>query len=326
MSSRGHCFGVNLNLPENCIKLLGASCTDKTWKQYNSCLNKYINFCNEKCVNPWKPEINIILQFLTSLYEQGLSYVSLNTTRSALSTFLGDVEGQSIGCHPLVTRLIKGVSRLRPQTPKYESTWDASQVLVLLKSWQNNDTLDLSKLSMKLVSLLALCSAQRVQTLCSIKLPDIEFTKDNTVNIKIYDRLKTSKPGSVFEMNFSKFSDSKLCIVRCIRCYIDRTQSVRDSEYLLISSRSPYKKVSSQTVSNWLKKILNESGIDSSKFGSHSFRHSSTSKASSLGISTDVIFKSAGWSSKSKVFGRFYNRPIIKCNEFANAILSSSRM
>jgi integrase len=187
---------------------------------------------------------------------------------------------------------------------------------------ESNDVslLDISK---KLAALLALCSAQRVQTLTSIKLNEIQFVGNNNVVIRVHARLKTSKPGSIFEMKFNNFTESQLCLVQCLKCYMSRTANVRNSDNLFISTKAPYNTVSNQTLSNWLKSVLQMAGIDSSKFTSHSYRHSSTSKAASAGISTDVIFKSAGWTERSKVFANFYKRPIVKSNEFAHAILSS---
>lgn len=311
-----------MNLSPDCLTLLNASCSNKTWKQYQTSINKYIKFCSLNNSDPWKPSVRTILGFLTTLYENGLGYVSINTARSALSTILGEVDGQPIGTHPLVVRLVKGVSKLRPPQCKYNNIWDATNVLSQLKSWQPNELLSLLEISQKLAALFALCSAQRVQTLCKIKISEIQLV-DSTVTIRCCARLKTSKPGSILEMKFHEFTDSQLCLVKCLRCYISRTDTLRNSNNLFITTKPPYNSVSHQSLSNWLKSVLLMSGIDSNKFTSHSFRHSSTSKAASLGVSTDIIYKSAGWTEKSKVFANFYKRPIVQSNAFANAILSS---
>jgi integrase len=273
--------------------------------------------------NPIKPTIELVIKYLTDMYNKGAGYVSINTARSALSTILGSVDGYSIGCHPLVSRLLKGVSRLRPPRPKYDSVWDASTILNLIKSWPKNEELSFKMLSYKLVALLALCSAQRVQTLACLNLDEINF-KDSEVDIKVSSRLKTTKPGQGLSLHFSKFDDPVLCLFGCLRCYIDRSQNLRKDNNLLICTRSPYKHASSQTISRWLKDVIKLAGIDVNKFSSHSFRHSSTSKASELGLSLDVIYKAAGWSEKSKVFANFYKRPIVSHSQFSNAILSSA--
>lgn len=69
--------------------------------------------------------------------------------------------------------------------------------------------------------------------------------------------------------------------------------------------------------------MLTNSGIDTSKFTSHSTRHASTSKASEKGINIEVIRKAAGWTANSSTFARFYKRPIVNNpNAFAKAVCS----
>jgi len=300
---------------------LNASCSDNTWKQYRSTLTKWQNFCSTE-INPWKPTIENILSFLVLLFKNGLGYVAINSARSALSTLLAPIEGYSIGTHPLVIRFVKGVGRLRPPKCRYNNTWDASAILKFFVSWDCNEQLNLMNLSMKLVALLALCSGQRVQTLSSIKLNEIVFN-DTGVKIYISSQLKTSKPGVGTVLTFNVFSESKLCVVCCLRCYIERTKCLRSTQYLLMATRPKYDRASVQTVSNWLKKVLSLADIDVSHYKSHSFRHSSTSKALDLGVSTDVIYRAAGWSENSKVFSKFYCRPIVKEGQFSDAMLHS---
>jgi integrase len=312
-----------LNLSEESLKLLNASCADSTWKQYNYVIQSYVKFCEPLNQSPWNPSLDVIIKFLTYLFSEGKSYVTINTARSALSTSLGSVDGLKIGSHPIITRLLKGVSRLRPPRCKYDNTWDPKLVLDLLSSWAVNEELDLSKLSLKVTALLALCSAQRVQTLCSIEVDEISIS-DTELIINISKRLKTTKPGSGLQIRMKRFSDLKLCPVECLQNYINRTNRLRLDKQLLISTRSPFKAVSSQTASNWLKKVLKLAKVDVNKFSGHSFRHASTSKAHSLGVSIDSIFKAAGWTSASKVFAKYYCKQIDDNSDFSNAILSGN--
>ncbi|ODM90605.1 Transposon Ty3-I Gag-Pol polyprotein [Orchesella cincta] len=83
---------------------------------------------------PSSVSINVILGFLTDLYENGSSYSSMNAARSALSVLLGKVDGVSIGEHPLVVRLLRGVGRLRPPLPRYQTTWDVLSFFETMRS------------------------------------------------------------------------------------------------------------------------------------------------------------------------------------------------
>lgn len=170
---------------ETCLKLLEASCATSTWKQYEVYIKRFEHYRGIQQIS-----IDLVLNFLSGLYDSGLGYVSINTARSALSSRFGELDGHPIGSHPLVIRLCKGVGRLRPPKCKYDETWDASLVLELLKNWNDNGSLSLLELSMKCIALLALCSGQRMQTLRSISRDDIEFTSVG-VTIRISTRLKT---------------------------------------------------------------------------------------------------------------------------------------
>nr|CAH7744532.1 unnamed protein product [Callosobruchus chinensis]CAH7758162.1 unnamed protein product [Callosobruchus chinensis]CAH7759504.1 unnamed protein product [Callosobruchus chinensis] len=103
-----------------------------------------------------------------------------------------------------------------------------------------------------------------------------------------------------------------------------KTEQLRNSQTnnLLITFKKPYKNASSQSISRWVKCMLKLCGIDTDIFTAHSTRHAATSAAALKGISIDTIRCSAGWSEKSQVFGRFYNRPII-INNFAESILGN---
>ena len=49
-----------------------------------------------------------VLDFLTSLFENGLGYSSINTARSALSALGLMFDNVLVGVHPLVVRFMKG--------------------------------------------------------------------------------------------------------------------------------------------------------------------------------------------------------------------------
>jgi len=301
------------------IKLLEASCTDSTWKQYRSVMNSWKEFCSVKSFSI-VPSVNTVLQFLAELYDKGRSYISINTSRSALSTIYGSIEGYPIGSHPLVSRLMKGIKNKRPIRPKYAQTWDLGSVLALFQNWNSNDQLNLHDLSMKCSSLLALSTGQRVQTLSLIRVDNIKFLTDGSVDIVIVDKLKS---GSNVVLSLPVFKDKKLCVVNVLQSYMNCTSDLRSGEFLFVSTRPPYNCVSTQTLSRWLKCILGKAGIDTELYSAHSFRHASTSKAFEKGVPIDSIYKAAGWSKKSCVFFKHYNRQIVDKHKFANEVINA---
>ena len=121
-------------------------------------------FCNERKINPFQPSLVDVLQFLTDLFVGGLGYSGLNTARAALSSFLMLSGVKTIGTHPLICRFLKGAFELRPPSARYTTTWDVSVVLNFLRGLHPLDSLSLKFVTLKLVMLVALVSAQRLQT------------------------------------------------------------------------------------------------------------------------------------------------------------------
>ncbi|KYM93747.1 hypothetical protein ALC62_15650 [Cyphomyrmex costatus] len=142
---------------------------------------------------------------------------------------------------------------------------------------------------------------------------------DTKLIIRCPERTKTSAPGRPQPFFcFSRFSDhDNLCIVLLTEHYIKRTKNLRPSscDYLFISLSKSHRAISAQTFSRWLK------GINTEIFSAHSTRHASTSRAAQKGVTLDLIKKAAGWTGESRIFAKFYNRPIINPENFAEAVL-----
>lgn len=263
--------------------------------------------------------------FLSEIYEKGCSYGSLNSHRSALSFLLGN----EVGSNECIKRLMKGAYKLKPNKPKYSFTWDPQLVLNLVADWYPNTDLSLELITKKLVILLAICTAHRVQTLSLIKLENISFL-DNGIKIVITDIIKTSAIGREQPvLNLPYFVEKpQICPATALKDYIFLTENIRavSSGTLLLTYKRPHRAASSQTISRWIKQVLSASGVDVSVYSAHSTRHAATSAAAAAGVSVDVIRKTAGWTDRSNTFARFYNRPLIDQNNFASSVCLSSNI
>lgn len=309
-------------LPDEVMNILKSSLAKSTNDQYSYSLRKWMSYAENNNISMWQPSVSNVLQYLYELYASGVGYSTINTAKSALSSVIIDVNGFQLGKHPLVLKFMKGIYKLRPPTARYQVTWDADLVLNLFKSWPRNSELSLKMLSFKLVALLALVTAQRVQTLSAIELCNIVWTEKVQIVLK-----KTLKCTSIKTPNvvlvLPRFNeDQNLCVVECLSQYIKRTESIRKGISLFISFNKPHDTVTSQTLSRWLCAVLKLAGIDTDKFHGHSFRHSSTSKAVRGGVCIDTILQRVGWSQKSNTFARFYNRPVDTRDVFAKSILT----
>lgn len=257
--------------------------------------------------------IPTVISFFTALFTQGAQYGTLNSYRSALSL----IASSKFSDNEDIKRFFKGVFRSRPPLPKYNETWDTSIVLNFLAKWYPNVSLTLEQITKKLITLLALVTAHRVQTLANIKVCNIEICSTK-IKIKIPDLIKTSRIGSTQPLlNLPFFNERpEICPARTISTYLEKTAILRNqAELLFISFKKPHKQVGTQTLSRWVKNVLALSGIDTSSFTAHSTRHAASSAALRLGVSLDKIRKTAGWSSTSQTFAKFYNRPVNELND-----------
>lgn len=265
-----------------------------------------------------------VLSFLTSLFKQGLGLSAINTARSAVSSVVITPGGGSIGTNRLVSKFVKGVAELRPSLPRYCATWDVS---VLLDFWENqpdNKLLSLKELTLKLCCLLLLLSAQRVQTVHTVKVQCILF-HDTGCSIQLIEKLKHSRPGKhQGSLNFQFYSDKpKLCVVSCLKEYINRTKPLRGkSEQLFLCYAKPHGPASKDTLCRWLRTAMEWSGVDTDNFKPHSFRSASSSAAHKFGVPLETVLEAAGWS-RAETFRKFYNRPVqnAKGVDYANSIL-----
>ncbi|EZA51192.1 hypothetical protein X777_10262, partial [Ooceraea biroi] len=113
-----------------------------------------------------------------------------------------------------------------------------------------------------------------------------------------------------------------LCIATTVIQYLRVTAKLRENQNsLFIAINKPHKAVTVQTISRWIKTVLQKCGIDINVFSSHSTRYASSSAAFASGLDLDTIRKAAGWTEGSTVFAKFYNRPISENCSFARAVV-----
>ncbi|KAK4886007.1 hypothetical protein RN001_002278 [Aquatica leii] len=311
---------IRNNIPQESTNIFLSSITDSTCNQYESALRDWCLFCKSSSADPYKNDKKLVLQFLTHKFNNGLSYNSLNSIRSALSLALGPQLGQNSD----IKRFFRGIYKLKPNRPKYDVTWDPQVVLNYISSLDVNKNLTLETLTKKLITLLALSTAQRMQIFALIKRSNI-YVKTNGIEIKIPDAIKTSGPNKFQPLLFLPwFKDKeKLCAATTTIDYLHQTKNLQGAkECLFISFKKPHQKVTTQTLSRWTKEILAKSGINTQEFTAHSTRHASTSAAFKNNINIETIRRTAGWAKASMTFAKFYNKPIIKKYSFTMGVIT----
>ena len=267
-------------------------------------------FCLLRGLDPVKPTLPQACRFLRILSGDGLGYATLDTARCALSTILPSFDGRSFGTHPYVCWLVKGGYERNPPRPRYTHFWDVNCVFKLLKAWGLNKDLSLKRLSIKLAMLLLLTTSQRGQTIISLSVEDLDIGEMAVFRLKVL--LKHNRLGDPLDsVSLKPFLECKrLCVVRTLKEYLRRTQTLRGShKQLLLSFVRPHGPISRDTLGRWTLLVLREAGVDTTKYRSHSTRGAAASAAKRIGVPLNLILKQASWKSEVS-FAKYYDKQI----------------
>ena len=230
-----------------------------------------------------------VLAFLASLVTQGnLEYRTIAVYKSGISQTHDPIDSSELGSLPIVSRFMQGIFKTKPHKPKYCSTWSVHTALSSLESLEPLEDLTLKQLSYKTAPFLALISAARAHELSSLDL-SYSLRKEGSWEFTLPTHVKTSRPGHPScKILLPSFPENlKICVVRTLAAYVERTKMLRTSSRLLVSFISPHKAISSQSVSLWLTRAQL----------SHSTRGASTSAAATASLSLDLILEAADWAS-----------------------------
>ena len=157
-----------------------------------------------------------------------------------------------MGKHPTVVQLLKGVSNERPPQPKRYFTWNVSQVLNYIISLPDNEYLNRKTLSLKTLTLLAVCQINRSKELAGITVKFMSHHDDYTQCV-FGIRVKHSRKGtSTPQIYFHCFhTEPKVCPVTCLRFYEDVTKEDRKAQNtsgFFLALKKPHNPVSKTTL------------------------------------------------------------------------------
>jgi len=204
--------------------LLLASWRPKTQSNYDSLFSKWSRWCSQRNGNPIEGPVEDVANFPADLFKEGYLYRLLNSYRSAISALHSKVDGYSIGQHPLVTRMLKGVFNERPSVAKYSAFWDVAVVLKYLKGLGTNDTLSLRLLTIKSAMLMALTRPARSVDLSKLDIKAHSFSEAG-VTFKaqhLSKQNRASKPlADFFYPRYPE--DQAICPVVTLQAYEART-------------------------------------------------------------------------------------------------------
>ena len=282
---------------ESTIKIILGSWRDGTKSQYHSFTKKWFEFCDHHQCDYISPPLPFAIDFLAELFNAGLSYSSINTARSMLSSLICLENAHvAFGQIPTVKRFMKGVFELRPSFPKYTTAWSISTVFTFIRKSPLSD-ITLKDLSYRTAFLLALLIGQRCRTLSKLSIGNISSSGDKIAFV-ISEKLKHTRVNSHQKpLEFLYYpNDSNLCIVTHLQKYLDMTKDLRSdsNKQLLISFIKPHRPVSCETISHWIRNFMALAGIDISTYTAHSTQRTSASHLASKNFNIRDIMAGTG--------------------------------
>ena len=292
--------------------------------------------------------VPLLLRYLQTLLDKGLSASTMKVYVAAISSRHVLVDGRTVGSHPLVSRYLKGVLRLRPPHATRVPSWDLPIVLEALCSppFEPLEQADIRWLSVKTAFLLAITSAKRVGELhaLSVARDCLRWTPDGSgvtmwtnpsflpkrlsafhVNQPVRLTAYTSQPG----VERLRPDVELLCPIRALRQYVDVTSVFRESDSLFLCYGGHRKgcALSKQRLSHWIVDVILQAykrkGLPVPPVRCHSTRSVSTSWAALKGVPLTDICAAATWAS-SCTFARFYRVNVAAPHPVATAVLSAS--
>ena len=119
------------NIQGKAANIIIESWRGSTQKQYNTYIQKWLEFLSRQKADTFNPTKEEVINFLSELYDKGIGYSGIGTARSALSIFISVCSRKSmdISNNFFIKKFMKGVFNKRPALPQYNSSWDPEIVL-----------------------------------------------------------------------------------------------------------------------------------------------------------------------------------------------------
>ena len=246
---------------------------------------------------------DIVLEFLTLEYNRGLSYNAIRDVLSVISSYLP----HEVRHHNIIKKFMKGAFNLRPPKTQYHAIWDVSILLNYLQNMNTDNDMNKRK---KIVCLMMLLSGTRVNTLNYLEVTNIYVTDGECAfvfdEVLKHSRSKYCQKPSIFR---AYPECPELCPVQNLLNYLDIRLTSSSDAALFNSTTKPFKPVSRDTITRWIKNTMKEANIDTGLFTAHTCRSASKSKAKLAGLNIKTMLNSANWT-KNNIFKRRYFKEI----------------
>ena len=181
--------------------------------------------------------------------------------------------------------------------------WDLDMVLYLFRKWPNNKDLSLFDLSRKTATLIMLTSAIRQTDIVNLNL-SCAYRVGRKYSFHLRRPTKTFNS----KRQLKCFSEKKVCPYNAIWHYISRTSKIRWTHFLLVTTNT-HQLIAPATLSQRMKSVLSEAGMDVKVFHLHTKRSAAVSKFAFKTQSLDKTLKLGEWHTTSSFYKYYLQKP-----------------
>jgi hypothetical protein len=260
---------------EKIVERITAPQANSSIRVYDSRWRLWLEWCESKNIDYFKPSMANIASYLNDLFEKGLAVQTITGHRSMLASALKFHTSLDISGSRELANLVENFRHERPPKSTLIPKWDLDLVLWTLMDkpfepiWDEKQV-PLTFLTWKVTFLLLLAAGCRRGELHSIPLKGISYPKDwayvtlrpdpafiSKTRIKTGHVLQPFKISSLKSV-VGKEKDRKVCPVRALQTYIKRTESLRGDRKLLLISPDPRmtKEICVNTISSWISSLI----------------------------------------------------------------------
>ena len=307
-------------VPQGVAKyIVSNSWKESTIIKLNTATRRWVAYCREnekKLVNFTGRQC---LDFLYHCVEKlNLSFYAMRATKEFLVTIskllTKPLSSSDLEC---MSKFIRGVFNARPPVPYTKSspvTWNVDIPLTYIKNGPSNEEMGMSQLGGKIAMLILLANMCRISDVAQLDLAQMTRGEGHLsfwleTPTKTFTKANMNFGGTALQtLVIEEFEDEKLCPVRAIECYIERSKGLRGSvtKLFIVTGFNP-NAASIQSISRWAKRILKDAGLG--EFTVHSGRSASASNALLLGLPISSILRKAGWHSESTFIKKYMKNP-----------------
>lgn len=234
----------------------------------------------------------------------------LHTALSALSHVYNSTGAEDITKHVSISRLVTALIKSHTFNPRKASKVMPTEAFKkLFMSWEENDRLTIKQLRLKALSLLALTAMLRPSDVApkgkvfdeqTEQCSDILFTTDMLMflpeGVKItFFGIKNDTQRTGFEILLPAHKDKRVDPVEALKCYIQRTESLRTDKAVFLSLNKPYKAITAAAVGKILEEAIGLAGLSGQGYTAKSFRPTGATLAIDRGVEPKIVQKLGRW-------------------------------